>query len=407
MVAKVLIFVKETAVLGDFFVICLQNRKKGCIFVPELIMNHKLIKLYLRICLLAVFLLMTPCVSSAYTEEEEKLLEMYHQFRDLYEKDSEEEFYDFAHDYEEYLLDNDRLVDYYKIKCNEGFYDVRHRHIYKAMKTAKELDEIVRRNGASDYYYLATGLIGDVYRVSYDSPKAKKYYLQAIQEVGDRDPKFTMTTYLNLADLLNVQAPEKALDFADKSIQLAKKVDNMEFLSLSIAYKAFVLFLYKDDGKDFDLLYERYDYLKKKNHPDFNHRYDAIMDAAKAAYDQQFDKALAIIRNRGTNADSALSVVRVYALAGDMKNCYGAMRRMYNDLDSVFSITQSANFDELSAERQLFLSKEEAELNRKLVQRMSIWLVVAVVLFIVIYFVGRHRLTLKISKLKEQLMSLR
>lgn len=370
-------------------------------------MNHKLIKLYLRICLLAVFLLMTPCVSSAYTEEEEKRLEMYHQFRDLYEKDSEEEFYDFAHDYEEYLLDNDRLVDYYKIKCNEGFYDVRHRHIYKAMKTAKELDEIVRRNGASDYYYLATGLIGDVYRVSYDSPKAKKYYLQAIQEVGDRDPKFTMTTYLNLADLLNVQAPEKALDFADKSIQLAKKVDNMEFLSLSIAYKAFVLFLYKDDGKDFDLLYERYDYLKKKNHPDFNHRYDAIMDAAKAAYDQQFDKALAIIRNRGTNADSALSVVRVYALAGDMKNCYGAMRRMYNDLDSVFSITQSANFDELSAERQLFLSKEEAELNRKLVQRMSIWLVVAVVLFIVIYFVGRHRLTHKILMLKEQLQSLR
>ena len=99
------------------------------------------------------------------------------------------------------------------------------------------------------------------------------------------------------------------------------------------AYKAFVLFLYKDDGKDFDLLYERYDYLKKKSHPDFNHRYDAIMDAAKAAYDQQYDKALAIIRNGGTNADSALSVVRVYALAGDMKNCYGAMRRMYNDLD--------------------------------------------------------------------------
>ena len=80
---------------------------------------------------------------------------------------------------------------------------------------------------------------------------------------------------------------------------------------------------------------------------------------------------------------------------------------MYNDLDSVFSITQSANFDELSAERQLFLSKEEAELNRKLVQRMSIWLVVAVVLFIVIYFVGRHRLTHKILMLKEQLQSLR
>ena len=87
------------------------------------------------------------------------------------------------------------------------------------MKTAKELDEIVRRNGASDYYYLATGLIGDVYRVSYDSPKARQYYLQALKEVGDRDPKFTMTTYLNLADLLNVQAPEKVCREVDFSGQ--------------------------------------------------------------------------------------------------------------------------------------------------------------------------------------------
>lgn len=335
------------------------------------------------------------------------MLELFHQFRELYESDSEEKFYDVANEFEEYLLDNDRLVDYYKIKCNEGFYDVRHRHIYKAMKTAKELDEVVRRNGDTDYYYLATGLFGDVYRVSYDSPKARQYYLQALKEVGDRDPKFTMTTYLNLADLLNVQAPDKALDFADKSIQLAKKVDNTEFLSLSIAYKAFVLFLSKDDGKDFNLLYERYDYLKKKDHPDFNHRYDAIMDAAKAAYDQEYDKALAIIRNKGTNADSALSVVRIYALAGDMKNCYGAMRRMYNDLDSVFSITQSANFDALSAERQLILSQEDAALNRKLVQRMGIWLVVIVVLFVIIYFAGRRRLTLKIRKLKEELNALK
>lgn len=367
-------------------------------------MNHKLYKPLTIVCLSAAVWLINPCSASAYSTEEEKVLEMFHQFRELYEKGSEEEFYELANDYEEYLLDNDRLVDYYKIKCNEGFYDVRHRHIYKAMKTAKELDEVVRRNGDTAYYYLATGLFGDVYRVSYDSPKAKKYYLQALKEVGDRDPKFTMTTYLNMADLLNIQDPNKALEYAEKSISLAKKMNNMEFLSLSIAYKAFVLFLSKDDGKDFSLLYERYDYLKNRNHPGFNHRYDGIMDAAKAAYDQDYDKALAIIRNRGGIPDSALSVVRVYALAGDMKNCFGAMRRMYVDLDSVFSITQSANFDELSVERQLVLSQEEVALNRKLVQRMSIWLVVGFVLFILIYIMGRHRLMQKIRKLEGKLL---
>ena len=369
---------------------------KGCTFAPELIKTISTLKRYVRISLLALLLLLTPSAVSAYTEAEEKMLGMFRQFRELYENGSEEDFYRVAHEFEDYLLANNRPVDYYKIKCNEGFYDVTHRHIYRAMKTARELDEVMRRNSESDYYYLATGLFGDVYRASFDSPKAKKYYLQALQEVGDRDPKFTMTTYLNLADLLNLKDPANALDYADKSIDLAKKIDNMEFLSLSIATKAFVTFLYKNEAMDFNLLYERYDYLRKKNHPDFNHRYDGIMDAAKAAYDQRYNDALDIIRSHKLKVDSALCVVRIYTLAGDMNNSYEAMRRMYNSIDSIFSVTQSANFDELSAERQLILSQEEAEANRKLVIQLTNWIVGIVVVFLIVYIMGRRRLMRKI-----------
>ena len=353
-------------------------------------------KRYVRISLLALLLLLTPSAVSAYTEAEEKMLGMFRQFRELYENGSEEDFYRVAHEFEDYLRANNRPVDYYKIKCNEGFYDVTHRHIFRAMKTARELDEAMRRNSESDYYYLATGLFGDVYRASFDSPKAKKYYLQALQEVGDRDPKFTMTTYLNLADLLNLKDPANALDYADKSIDLAKKIDNMEFLSLSIATKAFVTFLYKNEAMDFNLLYERYDYLRNKNHPDFNHRYDGIMDAAKAAYDQRYNDALDIIKSQKLKVDSALCVVRIYTLAGDMNNSYEAMRRMYNSLDSIFSVTQNANFDELSAERQLVLSQEEAEANRKLVIQLTNWIVGIVVVFLIVYIMGRRRLMRKI-----------
>ena len=369
---------------------------KGCTFAPELIKTISTLKRYVRISLLALLLLLTPSAVSAYTEAEEKMLGMFRQFRELYENGSEEDFYRVAHEFEDYLLANNRPVDYYKIKCNEGFYDVTHRHIYRAMKTARELDEVMRRNSESDYYYLATGLFGDVYRASFDSPKAKKYYLQALQEVGDRDPKFTMTTYLNLADLLNLKDPANALDYADKSIDLAKKIDNMEFLSLSIATKAFVTFLYKNEAMDFNLLYERYDYLRKKNHPDFNHRYDGIMDAAKAAYDQRYNDALDIIKSHKLIVDSALCVVRIYTLAGDMNNSYEAMRRMYNSLDSIFSVTQNANFDELSAERQLVLSQEEAEANRKLVIQLTNWIVGIVVVFLIVYIMGRRRLMRKI-----------
>ena len=356
---------------------------------------------------MTLLLLLSPSVSSAYNDKEEKMLEMFRQFRELYEKDSEKEFYKLAHDYEEFLLDNDRQTDYYKIKCNEGFYDVRHQHIHKAMKTAKELDEAMRKNGDSEYYYLATGLFGDVYRASFDGPKARKYYTQALKEVGNRDPKFTMTTYLNLADLLNVKDPYNALAYADKAIEMAKRLDNLEFLSLSIAYKAFVTFLLKTDSKDFDLLYERYEYLKDQDNPDFNHRYDHMMKVAKAAYEQRYDDALHIIKNEKINVDSALSVVRVYVLAGDMNNSYEAMRRMYCDLDSVFSITQNANFDEMSTERQLFLSREDAEVNRRLVRHLTYWLIALAVIFLVIYVMGRRRLVKKIwtknKALKEAL----
>ena len=327
-------------------------------FCTRINKNRKILKHYTRICLLALLFLLSPSVVSAYTEAEEKMLEMFRQFRELYEQDSEEEFYQLAHEYEGYLLANNRKTDFYKIKCNEGFYDVRHQHNYRAMKTAKELDEVMRKNGDSEYYYLATGLFGDVYRASFDGPKARKYYLQALEEVGDRDPKFSMTTYLHLADLLNLKDPKKALDYADKAIQMAKKADNIEFLSLSIAYKAFVTFLSNADGK--------------------------------------YNEALDLVKNGKVNVDSALTVVRIYGLSGDMNNTFEAMSRLYSDLDSVFSITQNANFDELTTERQLVLSQEEAAINKKLVKRMTNWFIILVLIFLIVYIMGRRRLVRKI-----------
>ena len=339
-------------------------------FCTRINKNRKILKHYIRICLLALLFLLSPSVVSAYTEAEEKMLEMFRQFRELYEQDSEEEFYQLAHEYEGYLLANNRKTDFYKIKCS--------------------------KNGDSEYYYLATGLFGDVYRASFDGPKARKYYLQALEEVGDRDPKFTMTTYLHLADLLNLKDPKKALDYADKAIQMAKKADNIEFLSLSIAYKAFVTFLSNADPKEFNLLYERYDYLKNQNDPDFNHRYDQIMEVAKAAYDGKYNEALDLVKNGKVNVDSALTVVRIYGLSGDMNNTFEAMSRLYSDLDSVFSITQNANFDELTTERQLVLSQEEAAINKKLVKRMTNWFIILVLIFLIVYIMGRRRLVRKI-----------
>jgi signal transduction histidine kinase len=109
-----------------------------------------------------------------------------------------------------------------------------------------------------------------------------------------------------------------------------------------------------------------------------------------------YNEALELVKNGKVNVDSALTVVRIYGLSGDMNNTFEAMRRLYSDLDSVFSITQNANFDELTTERQLVLSQEEAAINKKLVKRMTNWFIILVLIFLIVYIMGRRRLVRKI-----------
>ena len=116
---------------------------------------------------------------------------MYDKFRDLLTNGAPEEFYAFADKYAQDLHEKGYMMLYYKLLSNKGFYALRQNQIYQAVKFARQLDTEVRSDGARDYYYLATGLFGDVYNTSHNKQKAERYFMQALEEVGDRDPKFT------------------------------------------------------------------------------------------------------------------------------------------------------------------------------------------------------------------------
>ena len=148
----------------------------------------------------------------------------YDQFRRLLNGGQPEEFYAFTQDYEKELKTKGYMMLYYKLKTNEGFFALGHRQLFRAMQYAEELDKEVREAGASDYFYLATGLFAEIYNHSLDSRKAEKFYMQTLNEVGDRDPKFTMQMYLSLAQLLSMRNSEKALQWLDKSIAMSQKL---------------------------------------------------------------------------------------------------------------------------------------------------------------------------------------
>lgn len=325
------------------------------------------------------------------TEDGKKTSQMYRQFRMLYEKDDDSAFYQHAHVFEEYLKSTNDLKSYYKTMTNEGFYDIKQNHLFRAIQTAQTLDAEARKNKSVDYYYLATALMGNIYRASHDTRRAEQYFIQALDEVGDRDPKFTMVTQRDLAQLLCVKNPSAAIEYTTQAEKLAEKREDMDNLSLSKAVKLYVQFL-NDYREDFENTYREYEQLRQQGDTTFNHQYDNLVEIARLTFDGAYQKALDKLKEGRVYVDSSLVAVCIYDHAGDTDNGFKAMKRRYVEMDSLFGIVQDANFNQMATERTLMRSREEAAESKKAVKRLTNWIMVIVVAFLIIYIMGRRRL---------------
>lgn len=287
------------------------------------------------------------------------------------------------------------MMLYYKLLCNKGFFALRHHQIYRAIQYAQALDKEVREDKASDYYYLATGLYGDIYSSSHDKARGETYFKQALEEVGDRDEKFTMRVYLCLAEMSCLKNPLKALTWADKSIETAQKAKNIDYLSMSLAMKAYIYFII-GDAQQFFSAYNQYTDLRDQGLSEFNHRYDNILEVARLAFNMEYDEALNKVSNGNLAVDSSLTVISIYALKGDLTLALDAMKRRYNEMDSLYSILQDANFNQLASETSLMRTREEAAANKSLAKQLMNWLIGLTAVYLFVYIMGRRRLVRKI-----------
>ena len=350
--------------------------------------------------LLAVVLLLVCGTAVAYAEKtvddlDGKDRERYEMFRHLFLNGSPEEFYSYANEYAAELHKKGYMMLYYKLLSNKGFFALRHNQIYRAIQFAEALDHEVREDKASDYYYLATGLYGDIYSSSHDKTRGETYFKQALEEVGDRDVKFTMRVYLNLAEMFCLKDPQKSLKWVDQSIATAQKVKNIDYLSMSLAMKAYIHFI-TGDAQQFFSAYEQYTDLRNQDLAEFNHRYDNILEVARLAYNMDYEEAMDKVHDGNLAVDSSLAVIRIYALKGDLTQGLEAMKRRYIEMDSIYSVIQDANFNQLAAETSLMRSREEAAANKSLAKQLTNWLIVLTVVYLFVYIMGRRRLMRKI-----------
>lgn len=321
--------------------------------------------------------------------------ERFDKFRHLFTTGNPNEFYSYTKEYAEYLKKQGDMNLYYKLKNNEGFYALRHNQILQAMEIAEALEKEVRENKAENYYYLPVALMGDVYYESHDMRKAEKFFLQALGEAGDRDPKFTMRTYMSLGEMQALKNPQKALEWYDKTIELAQMYNNMEYLSMSVAMKGYIHFLAGDAGK-FYRSYDDYNNLRQSGDPDFSKRYNNMMEIAKLTFDGDYRDARDLMARGNLYVDSALVGIRILASEGNIKDGFSAMIQRYVELDSIYSLAQEASYDHIATERTLRLAQDEAASSQKEVKILMYVLIGLIVVFLFVYIMGRRRLMLKI-----------
>ena len=317
--------------------------------------------------------------------------ERFDKFRHLFTTGNPTEFYNYTKEYAEYLKKQGDMNLYYKLKNNEGFYALRHKQILQAMEYAQQLEAEVRKNKAEDYYYLPVGLMGDVYFESHDMRKAEKFFIQALNEVGDRDPKFTMRLYMSLGEMQALKNPAKALEWYDKSIQLARQTENTEYHSMSVAMKGYIYFL-SGDAENFYNIYDEYDDLRTSGDPDFSKRYNNMMEVAKLTFDKDFKGAKDRLARGNLYVDSSLVALQILATEGNVAEGFSAMKHRYVELDSIYSLAQEASYDHIATERTLTQAKDEAEAGKKTIKKLTNWIIGLIIAFLIIYIMGRRRL---------------
>lgn len=285
--------------------------------------------------LLTIVLLVLALPLSAKDVDKEHQ-DYFRQFVILQNKDDENAFYELAKRYEQFLIENQLTTAYFKIKANIGFYDLSHKHPFKAMVTQRELQEAILATNDSTMIYLATGLKADVYKAMHEPEKADSTYKVALKEVGNKDKNFTMLTYMNLAEANCVIALHDAKEWAAKAKKEAEEQNNYEYRSMALGMMGYLYFMtadktnFNDTYTQYKTLKEEYagldEHFKRINRQRFSTIYENVMEVARRAFDNEAEEAIELANKEALNVDRQQVIFRIYAMQGLLEKEHYAHR---------------------------------------------------------------------------------
>ena len=241
-------------------------------------------------------------------------------------------------------------------------------HLTEVIVAAEAFDKMLHETGDTANYYLGTGLKAHIHK-KMRSELADSLYQQALKQVGDRNERFTLLCYMDLARVNYMTHPEKALEWVQKAIEEANRTDRIDYKSQAAGLRGYLYFMTGDTNKfeEAERYYNRlrlfHDSIESKGMEGkevFNHRYDVVMQVARAAFDHDFKKAYELAELPNLNVDRQVVTFRLHGLEG------------------------------------------QVEKDRS-IKRLRIGAVVMALLFFFVYIMGRRRLMIKIWKRQAEL----
>ena len=122
------------------------------------------------------------------------------------------------------------------------------------------------------------------------------------------------------------------------------------------------------------------------------------------SFEGQYSEAIEKLHSDGTiYVDSSLVAIRIFTMERDFDKVVGAVTRRHLEMDSIYSLAQDVNFDQMATERALMMTRDEALINKKLAKKLTYWLIGLTAVYIFIYLMGRRRLVRKIWARNRQL----
>lgn len=275
---------------------------------------------------LLLFLLFNLSLTAfADTPVEKENKDLYRIFMRLQVYGPADEFYEHAHKYEKFLKDHQMMMEYFKIKTNEGFFALGQRDILRGLKISEQLDQELHEAQATHLYYLSTGLKGDLYKAT-RSPSCDSIYQQALREVGDRDPKFTMLVHMSLAQVNYMTDRSASIKWVNLAQEEAERLNNYEHRSMSLGLKCYLYFMmadreaFQENAKKYAQLKEEFDSLEAQGlalgKQRFSHRYDRVIEVAKTAFEGKFEDAIKMAEEEPLNVDLQMVTYCINSMEG-------------------------------------------------------------------------------------------